>query len=125
VLGFPRAAFSERAAALILDIVLVLLVNDIFDLGRHGPAGLILLLSYHIGFWIWRGATLGGMACRLRVVRVDGAPLEFVDALVRALAGLFSLAAAGIGFLWILRDPHGQGWHDKIAGTYVVKVPRV
>ena len=52
-------------------------------------------------------------------------PLQFVDALVRALAGLLSLAASGIGFLWILRDPERQGWHDKIAGTYVVKVPRM
>jgi uncharacterized RDD family membrane protein YckC len=122
---FPRAGFVERAAALILDIVLVLMVNDMFDLSREGPGGLVLLLAYHIGFWMWRGATVGGMACRLRVVRVDGRPLEFVDALVRALAGLFSLAAAGIGFLWILRDPERQGWHDKIAGTYVVKVPRM
>jgi hypothetical protein len=125
VAGFPRAGFVERAAALILDIVLVLMINDMFDLSRRGPGGLILLLGYHIGFWMWRGATVGGMACRLRVVRVDGSPLEFVDALVRALAGLFSLAAAGIGFFWILRDPEQQGWHDKIAGTYVVKVPRM
>jgi uncharacterized RDD family membrane protein YckC len=125
IAGLPLAGFVERFAALILDLVLVLVVNDTFDLGRKGPGALILLLAYHIGFWMWRGATVGGLACRLRVVRVDGTRLEFVDALVRALAGLFSLAAAGIGFLWILRDPERQGWHDKIAGTYVVRVPRM
>jgi uncharacterized RDD family membrane protein YckC len=124
-LALPRAGFVERAAGLILDLVLVMLINDTFDLSRHGGGALVLLLGYHIGFWMWKGATVGGMACRLRVIRVDGAPLEFVDALVRGLAGLFSLAAAGIGFLWILRDPDSQGWHDKIAGTYVVKVPRM
>jgi hypothetical protein len=125
LLTYPRAGFVERAAALLLDIVLVMVVNDMFDLSRKGPGGLILLIAYHIGFWVWRGATIGGLACRLRVIRVDGAPLEFVDALVRALSGLFALAAAGIGFLWILRDPERQGWHDKIAGTYVVKVPKM
>ena len=24
----------------------------------------------------------------------------------------------------ILRDPERQAWHDRVAGTYVVKVPR-
>ncbi len=25
------------------------------------------------------------------------------------------------GYVWILIDKKKQGWHDKIAGTYVVK----
>jgi uncharacterized RDD family membrane protein YckC len=50
--------------------------------------------------------------------------LSFADALVRGLSSIFSVAVAGIGVLWILRDPERQAWHDKIAGTYVVKVPR-
>jgi uncharacterized RDD family membrane protein YckC len=57
-------------------------------------------------------------------VRVDGNPLSFADALVRALVGIFSIAIAFIGALWMLRDPESQTWHDKVAGTYVVKVPR-
>jgi uncharacterized RDD family membrane protein YckC len=43
---------------------------------------------------------------------------------VRALSAIFSFAALGLGCFWILRDPESQAWHDKIAGTYVVKVPR-
>ena len=35
-----------------------------------------------------------------------------------------ALAVLGIGCLWILKDPDRQAWHDKIAGTFVVKVPR-
>ena len=62
--------------------------------------------------------------CNLRLVRTDGHPLQFSEALVRGLTGIFSLAVAGIGFLWILRDPERQAWHDRVAGTYVVKVPR-
>ena len=30
----------------------------------------------------------------------------------------------GIGCLWMLQDPEKQMWHDKIAGTLVVKAPR-
>jgi uncharacterized RDD family membrane protein YckC len=44
--------------------------------------------------------------------------------LIRGLSGIFSIAVFGLGFLWVLRDPERQGWHDRIAGTYVVKVPR-
>ena len=40
---------------------------------------------------------------------------------MRALAGVLSFAALGIGVLWILRDPEGQAWHDKAVGTYVIK----
>jgi uncharacterized RDD family membrane protein YckC len=47
-----------------------------------------------------------------------------VDSLVRGLSAIFSLAVLAIGALWILRDPERQAWHDKIAGTYVVRVPR-
>jgi len=83
-----------------------------------------VLFRSHIGFWTWKGTTVGGIICQLRVVRTDGTPLRFVDALVRGLSSIFSLAVVGIGCLWILRDPERQAWHDKIAGTYVVKVPR-
>ena len=85
---------------------------------------LLLALVYHIGFWTWKQTTIGGIICELRLVRTDGTPVRFADALIRALSGIFSLIVFGLGFLWILRDPERQAWHDRIAGTYVVKVPR-
>ena len=54
----------------------------------------------------------------------DGVDSDTLQALVRGLSSIFSLAVLGIGCLWILRDPERQAWHDKVAGTYVVKVPR-
>lgn len=123
--SFPHAPFWDRLAAFVLDVILVLIAWEMLDLSRRGGSALLLLLlAYHIGFWTWKGTTVGGIICQLRVVRVDGAPLRFVDALVRGLSSIFSLAVIGIGGLWILRDPERQAWHDKIAGTYVVKVPR-
>ena len=122
--SFPRAAFRDRLAAFVLDVILVVLVYQILDVFRHDNTVFLLLLAYHIGFWAWKGATVGGIICQLRVIRVDGAPLSLADALVRGLSSIFSLAVFGIGCLWILRDPERQAWHDKIAGTYVVKVPR-
>jgi uncharacterized RDD family membrane protein YckC len=121
----PRAAFLERLAAFALDVILVIMIVNIFDFHRDWEnKALFIALVYHIGFWTWKGTTLGGIICQLRLVRIDGAMLRFADSLVRGLTGIFSLAVVGLGFLWILRDPDRQAWHDRVAGTYVVKVPR-
>jgi uncharacterized RDD family membrane protein YckC len=82
------------------------------------------MLIYYVGFWTWKGTTVGGIICRLRVVRTTGEPLQFGESLIRGLTGILSLAAFGLGALWILFDEERQAWHDRVAGTYVVKVPR-
>lgn len=124
LLRFPRAAFLDRLAAFALDVALVLVVSGALGLMDDAGGPILLMLAYHIGFWTWKGTTVGGIICQLRVVKAAGDPLRFIDALVRGLSGLFAIAVLGLGFLWILRDPERQGWHDLVAGTYVVKVPR-
>ena len=94
------------------------------DLHDREGAFIILALTYHVIFWAWKGTTIGGVICQLRLVRVDGRPLEVTDAIVRALTGVLSMGALGLGFLWILRDEQRQSWHDMVAGTLVVKTPR-
>jgi uncharacterized RDD family membrane protein YckC len=123
----PKAEFLDRAAAFGLDLLLVMLTNAILDFritNNDTNTFFLMLLVYHIAFWTWKGTTVGCIICNLRVIRIDGAPLQFSDALVRGLSSIFSLAVVGLGAFWILRDPERQSWHDRIAGTYVVKVPR-
>jgi uncharacterized RDD family membrane protein YckC len=122
---FPRAAFFERLAAAVLDFILVLFVWGMLPIHRNeGQMLLLLLVVYHVAFVTWKQTTIGGIICQMRVVRVDGSPLRFADALVRGLSAIFSTIVLGLGFLWLTRDPERQAWHDRIAGTYVVKVPR-
>jgi uncharacterized RDD family membrane protein YckC len=121
---YPRATFLDRLAAFVLDCILVAIANGLLDMRREDGFFFFLLLAYHIAFWAWRGTTLGGIICNLRVTRTDGRDLRFVDSLVRGLSAIFSVAALGIGCFWMLQDPERQTWHDKIAGTLVVKVPR-
>lgn len=121
---FPRASFLDRACGFALDVALVLIANNALELTHQEGPLVMLLLAYHIVFWTWKGTTIGGIICQLRVTRIDGEPLRFIDSLVRGLSGMFSIAVVGLGCFWILRDPERQAWHDKIAGTYVVKVPR-
>jgi uncharacterized RDD family membrane protein YckC len=130
LLGFPHATFFERLAAFALDFVLIAILAQVvrFDrlFGDWSPDGNLLLVAlvYHIGFWTWKQTTIGGIVCQLRITRTDGTPMRFAEAFVRGLSGIFSLVLVGIGFLWILRDPERQAWHDRIAGTFVVNVPR-
>jgi len=119
-LTLPRVGFKDRFLASLLDWILLVIVIAWFDLDRLKPA---LILGYFVGMWVWRQTTIGGIVLRLRVVRLDGRPIDVGTALVRALGALFSGLALGIGYFWSGWDPEKQGWHDKIAGTVVVKVP--
>ena len=127
---YPRAGFLDRLAAFALDVVLIAIASAFFRAAFffRGPADdggfMFVVLIYIIAFTAWKGTTLGGIICSLRVVRTNGAELRFVDALVRGLSSIFSIAALGIGCFWMLNDAERQMWHDKIAGTVVVKVPR-
>ena len=121
LLSFPRAGFWERMAAAFLDIVIVGVLSAIVG---GLPLGFIVALAYFVGMWTWKGTTIGGIILKLQVVRTDGAPLTFVVALVRGLAATLSVFVFFLGFLWIAWDNSKQGWHDKIAGTEVVRLPR-
>jgi uncharacterized RDD family membrane protein YckC len=36
----------------------------------------------------------------------------------------FSIIVLFLGFLWMIWDQEKQTWHDKIAGTIVIRLPR-
>ncbi len=126
VLAYPKAGFWERLAAAFLDIVLILILGGltgktIFPLG--GAIFPLVALAYFSGMWAWKGTSVGGIVLGLKVAREDNQPITFAVTLVRALAAAFSVIMCFLGFLWIAWDPAKQGWHDKIAGTVVLKLP--
>jgi uncharacterized RDD family membrane protein YckC len=129
---WPRATFTVRLAALALDCVLVGMILA-FSTGllprmlqfHNGPGGLFVALAiYGAVMWKLKGTTIGGIVCGLKVVRSDQRELDWPTAIVRALGCFLSFAVAGLGFIWIAIDDERQSWHDKIAGTAVVRVPK-
>jgi uncharacterized RDD family membrane protein YckC len=75
-----------------------------------------------IAFWIARQATPGKMLIGARIV--DAAtlgPLTRRQAVVRYLGYYVSMFGLFLGFLWVGWDPRKQGWHDKLAGTVVIR----
>jgi len=120
--ALPRAGFWLRMLALAIDALIVLVVSSAFY--AQPKLSLVLLAGYGAVMWRFRGTTIGGIVFGIKVVRLDDRPVDWPTAIVRALASFLSLFAAGLGFLWIIWDPERQAWHDKIAGTVVVRVPR-
>ncbi|MBM3876536.1 MAG: RDD family protein [Verrucomicrobia bacterium] len=126
--AWPRAGFWRRLLAMGLDAMLVLgAVLLVTAVTRSQAVPVLLPLGwfvYHVGLWTLAGSTVGGMALRLKLVREDGRPLGFAVALVRALASVFSALVLFVGFFWAGWSRAKRSWHDHIAGTIVVKVPR-
>jgi uncharacterized RDD family membrane protein YckC len=123
----PRVGFWWRLFAALLDVLLIGFITRLVSPGHGHPDGatfLLLWLAYHVGLWTWKGATLGDLVLSMKLVRQDGAPVDFGVALIRALACFFSALPAFLGFFWAGWDPEKQAWHDKIAGTLMVKAPR-
>ena len=118
-LSHPYAGFWERMGAGFLDVVLICVLA-----AWVGPFTPIVALAYFAGMWAWKQTSIGGIVLGLKVARLDGGPITFAVALVRGLAAGFSIFVLFLGFLWIAWDKDKQGWHDKIAGTVVLKMPR-
>ena len=120
--SLPRAGFWVRMAALLLDVLLVGFVMSL--LHPFGNTHLVVLAVYGAVMWKLRGTTVGGIVFDLHVVRVDGRAVDWETAIVRALGCFLSLFVVFLGFIWIAFDRDNQAWHDKIAGTVVVRAKR-
>lgn len=83
----------------------------------------IVKVAYFVGFWTWRGQTPGKMVLGIKVIRTDSSPITLGHAFLRYLGYIVSAIILYIGFIWIAFDSRKQGIHDKIADTYVVKLP--
>jgi RDD family protein len=117
----PRAGFWIRFVATFVDLLLVVAVLSVLHVL---PAFLLVWVIYHIGMWTWKGTTIGGVVFGIKVVRKDGRPLDFAVALVRSLASFLSFLALFLGFFWAGWTRERQSWHDMIAGTVMVRVPK-
>ncbi len=118
-----RAGFWRRFLAALLDILL-LIVGAFFLVHVIGPFYLLVPIAYFVGMWTWKGTTVGSIVLGLKIIRTDGRPVNFAVALVRSLSSFFSAIVLFLGFLWSAWDREKQTWHDKIAGTIVVRMPK-
>ena len=140
------AGFGSRLVAYLIDTVILLLLialplAAIFVVGaplrgteRPSPIAMLILLGctfaifmisvgYQLYFIGAKGATPGKRMMKLRVTLPDGQyPVGYGKAFLRMIGYAISGMVCYLGFLWILIDKEQhRGWHDKIAGTVVIK----
>ena len=125
-----KAGFLTRVLAFIIDGIIVGITSSIVagvlggpDLGRQSGIQTLVGVAYFLYFWstYGKGQTLGMRALNIRVVKTDGSQLDLVGALIRYVGMLISIIPIFLGLIWAAFDAQKQGWHDKIASTYVVK----
>ena len=126
-----KAGFWIRVLAFIIDSIILYVVNLIVGVvlnpSTTGRSGIQTLLGiiYFTYFWsassLWPGQTVGDKLLNLRVIKTDGTDLTIVQAFIRYVGLVVSFIVIFIGVIWVAFDPNKQGWHDKIAGTYVIK----
>lgn len=75
-----------------------------------------------IWFWLRFLATPGKMATNLEVVDArTGKKMSTGQAVGRYFGYIVATLPLGLGLLWIGIDKRKQGWHDKLAGTVVLR----
>lgn len=132
------AGFGPRMAAMLVDLMaggvaisfifvllgILQLALDLSDVAT-GSLALLALVGwwplYFIGLWTRDGRTLGYRMAGLQLVKNDGGQPSFGTSVVRFAGAICSLAPFLLGYLWMLWDNHRQTWHDKMAGTMVVR----
>jgi uncharacterized RDD family membrane protein YckC len=124
-----KAGFWIRTFAYIIDGIGVGIVSSAISsiVSRDSTASsglnLLLGLAYFAYFWSAQGGgqTLGMRVFNLKVIRTDGSALTITQALIRYIGLFISFVCLFIGVIWVAFDAEKQGWHDKIAGTYVIR----
>lgn len=129
---YVPAGFLRRLGALFYDLLLTIAVLfaatavALTATRNHLDPSALWFRLYVLGavfvffgwFWTHGGQTTGMRAWGIRVESIDGAPVQWWQALIRFVVVIGSL---GVGLLWTLVDSHKQGIHDHLAKTRVVR----
>ncbi len=132
--GLAQGDFLRRFLAQLLDTFWMLplafllifagmALRDWEELSTGGELMVQLIFALIVlHFWATRQATPGKWALGLRVVAAeDGGPVPMRRLVLRYVGYILSSLPLGLGFLWALIDARGQGWHDKLARTLIVR----
>lgn len=135
---FQYIGFWSRTGAALIDTVIVSAIifpilfavygKEYFLGGALVSGYLDTLLNYVFPtiavliFWNYKSATPGKIALKMIIVDARTGKVPSKGQLIgRYFAYYLSLLPLGLGFLWIAWDKRKQGWHDKLAGTVVIR----
>lgn len=141
-LDYKLIGLGERMVAFLIDGIILLTyitimenlvdLSQIFDADgwtRRGFLGLFMLPAFFYSVLchtMFGGQTVGKMILKIKVVRVDGAPVEWYNLLVRWMLRIVDIwiFSPSIGILSILLSDKKQRVGDAAAGTVVISVKK-
>lgn len=135
------AGFWIRVGASLIDTVLLLLVvgpilsmiyGEAYWAGKStGNGSWEFIFNYIfpavvvILFWVYKSATPGKMMLHLSIVDAETGGKPSTGQLIGRYLGYYvSALPLLLGMFWVGIDKKKQGWHDKLAGTLVIKNKR-
>lgn len=129
---FEYAGFIDRLLAGILDTIIIylpiIIIENIIIFTTLKPLSTIILFEIilpfiiTIFFWTSKSATPGKLIMNMYIVdEKTGNPIEMAQSIMRYIGYFPAMLIFGLGLIWIAVDQKNQGWHDKIAGTIVIK----
>lgn len=117
---------------LVVALLMVAAAVVVIPIGGEIRPGTFWFQLYLVAVWwayfavCWRmgGQTVGMRAWRVRLVTENGDYIGWTGSALRFFVAAVSAAAAGMGFLWSLFDPHRRAWHDMATATRLVVIPK-
>ena len=90
----------------------------------HQLTMLAIAYLFFVGFWSYRGRTLGMQSWGLKLERLTGGEPSWSQASMRFFGAILSLLPLGLGFWWQLWDAEKLAWHDRLSGTRLMYYPK-
>jgi uncharacterized RDD family membrane protein YckC len=119
------APVSRRLVSYLIDILVLIVVFAIIGINAAfiwEPLALLSWVVYisYFTYYFGMGQTPGMMVMKIKLIGDDEQPIGYKRGFIRLIGMFISSALLYIGYLWILIDRDKQGWHDKLADSYVV-----
>ena len=87
-------------------------------------ANMIITTSYYIYFWTKHGASPAQMIFGAKIIDKQTHKYPTINkATIRYVGLILSVIPLFLGILWTAINRKGQGWHDMLSGTIVVREP--
>lgn len=117
-------SFWVRFGGWLIDSIVIAAVSGILAIAGGSTAsflGLAIGIGYYVGLNA-HGGTLGKRAVGLRLESdKTGEDIGYGAALVRYVVAIASAVVLFLGYFWVIWDDKNQTWHDKAAGSVVVR----
>lgn len=137
--SFEYVGFWARAIAMLVDTVILIIVtwpllllfydvNTPITTEDMATDTAYIVISYVLPtiavilLWQRFRATPGKMLFKAEIVDAETlGTMTLGQSVLRYVAYILSTLPLCLGFLWVAFDPRKQSWHDKIAGTCVIR----